>query len=77
MFSGLKCLISIPKEAINELRAYLTEEVGPCETRLSWYSDEFAAMADDAYQTIGKPTYNLDNAWSTFAIMSDTLETLF
>ena len=77
MFGGLKCFISIPKEAVNELRAHLTEEVGPRETHLSWYTDEFAAMADAAYQSIGKPTYNLDTAWSTFATMSDALETLF
>ena len=77
MFGGLKCLISIPKEATNELRAYLTEEVGSCETRLSWYVNEFAAMADTAYQSIGKLAYSLNTAWSTFSTMSDALETLF
>ena len=77
MFGGLKCHISIPKEAINELRSFLTEEVGPREARLSWYNSEFAEMADAAYQSIGKPAYDLDTAWSTFSAMSDTLETIF
>jgi hypothetical protein len=77
MFGGLKCLIPIPKETLNELRDYLTEEVGSRETRLSWYTNEFAAMADAAYQSIGKPAYSLDTAWSTFSAMSDVLETLF
>jgi hypothetical protein len=79
MFGGLNCLIPIPKEAIVELRAYLTEELegAPHETRLSWYTNEFAAMVEAAYQSIGKPEYSLDTAWSTFSTMSDTLETLF
>ena len=67
MFGGLKCLTPIPKEAIVELH----------ETRLSWYTDEFAVMVDAAYQSIGKPAYSLDTAWSTFATISDALETLF
>ena len=77
MFGGLRCLISVPKEAIDELRDQLTEEVGPREAHLSWYTDEFAAMAEAAYQSISKPAYSLDTAWSTFGAMSDTLETLF
>ena len=76
MFGGLKCHIPIPKETIDDLRTYLTEEVGPCEMHLAWYTNEFAAMADAAYQSIGKPAYNLDTAWSTFSDMSDALETL-
>jgi hypothetical protein len=52
MFGGLRCRIPIPKEAINELRSYLTEVVGPREAHLSWYTDTFAKMAQAAYQTI-------------------------
>jgi hypothetical protein len=77
MFGGLNCIIPIPKEAVNELRAYLTEEVGPRETHLSWYTDEFAATAEAAYQSIGCPAYTLDTAWVVFGAMSDALEALF
>lgn len=77
MFGGVKCLTPIPKEAIDELRTYLTEEVGSRETCLSWYTNEFAAMAAAAYQSIGKPAYSLDTAWPTFSAMSDALETMF
>ena len=77
MFRGLKCLIPVPKEAVDELRAYLTEEVGSRETRLSWYTNEFATTAEAVYQSIGKPAFSLDTAWSTFSTMSDALETFF
>jgi len=66
MFSGFKCLISIPKEAIDELHAFLTEEVGLRNTHISWYTDEFSVMAEAAYQSIGKPAYSLDTVWSTW-----------
>lgn len=77
MFGGLKCHIPVPKEAIDELRAHLTEEVGPREAHLSWYTESFAKMAQEAYQTIGEPAYTLDNAWSTFGALSNVLDTYF
>jgi len=43
----------VPKEAFDEIHDYLAEEVGPHEGHLSWYSHEFSASAQDAYQAIG------------------------
>jgi len=62
---GLKCLIPVPKEVF-----------GPHEGRLSWYSHEFSASAQDAYQAIGSPKISLNSAWDVFCAMSDVIEDL-
>jgi hypothetical protein len=71
---GLKCLIPVPKEALDEIRSYLTEEVGPREAHLSWYSYEFSASAQDAYEAVGSPEISLNTAWDVFYDISNILE---
>jgi len=54
MVGSLRCQVPFPKEAINELRAYLTEVVG-----LARLIYPFAKMAQvAAYQTIGELAYS-------------------
>jgi hypothetical protein len=69
-FGGLDCRIPIPKAAVDEMRRILAEEVGPRENHLSWFSAEFAALAENIYTQIGKPTLSLDTAWDVFQKMS-------
>ena len=77
MYGGLRCHVPIPKDVIDELCAYLTEEVGLHEAYLSWYTDKFNGMAEAAYQSIGKPACTLENVWSIFGAMSEVLEVSF
>lgn len=59
---------------MNELREILNEEVGPRERYSRWVSVEFEAEARSAYQAIGSPKITLDNSWTVFAHMSDSIE---
>lgn len=68
------CLIKIEKSSIDELRALLTEEVGPREQYLTWYSAHFAETAAEAYEELGSPELNLETAWDVFGDMSRALE---
>lgn len=72
-YGGLDCRIRIPQYAIDLLRGYLEEEVGPREEHMSWYSTEFRAAADEAHNALGGPKMTLENAWQIFATMSPIL----
>ncbi|KAJ6550296.1 hypothetical protein B0H19DRAFT_1211498 [Mycena capillaripes] len=54
-FGGLDCRIPILKAAVDDMRRMLAEEVGPREIHLSWFSAEFAVLAENIYAQIGKP----------------------
>ncbi|KAL0949272.1 hypothetical protein HGRIS_009350 [Hohenbuehelia grisea] len=71
---GINCLIPVPSEVLQELRAILTEEVGSRESFLTWVSNEFLCIAEAAHVALGLPSITLDNAWFTFRQMSDALE---
>ncbi|KAJ3542600.1 hypothetical protein NMY22_g3454 [Coprinellus aureogranulatus] len=66
-------LIEVEPHSIAELRAYLTEQVGPREEHLSWYSEDFANAAAEAYEDIGSPEITLESAWDVFQLMSEAL----
>ncbi|KAJ7837937.1 hypothetical protein B0H13DRAFT_2239812 [Mycena leptocephala] len=59
--------IQVPKEAIQEFRDALTEEVGPRESFLSWVSPEFDQLAKEI---------TLENAWDVFRDISAKMEAL-
>ncbi|KAJ3504245.1 hypothetical protein NMY22_g17986 [Coprinellus aureogranulatus] len=63
-------LVKVPKEAIEEYRRQLDEEVGTREEWLSWYTAEFAEIAEEAYEEIGSPEMDLDSAWEVFSLMA-------
>ncbi|KAJ7638088.1 hypothetical protein B0H17DRAFT_960876 [Mycena rosella] len=69
-FGGIDCRIHIPKEAVAEIRGYLTEEVGSRESHLGWpgVTAEFKATATAALAGIGGPTITLESAWNITAL---------
>ncbi|KAJ6556997.1 hypothetical protein DFH09DRAFT_1084343 [Mycena vulgaris] len=75
-FGGIDCRIHVPKEAIAELREYLTEEVGSRETHLGWpgVTPEFKAIVGGAWAGIGSPEMTMESAWNIFAQMSAVME---
>lgn len=72
-FLGVQCKISVPMEAVEEMRALVIEETGPRE---SWINSDFAKIADDTYAQIGSPVLTLENAWEAFTAMSDVIRRL-
>ncbi|KII92854.1 hypothetical protein PLICRDRAFT_104049 [Plicaturopsis crispa FD-325 SS-3] len=73
---GLDCRVRVPAEAIAELREQLVEEVGPRDSHLAWVTAEFAALAGEAYNSVGRPALNLDSAWDVFSAMSNVIQAL-
>lgn len=75
---GLDCRVRVPREAVEELREYLTEEVGSREKHLGWpgLTAKFDGMAQAAFEALGQPTLSLDSAWGIFAQMSTIVEDL-
>ncbi|KAJ7578597.1 hypothetical protein C8J56DRAFT_1165555 [Mycena floridula] len=74
LLAGKSCLISVPKEAVQDLRVLLMEEVGAKENFTRWVSDEFQALADAAYVEIGSPSITFDNSWDVFKLIAAYLE---
>ncbi|KAJ3498047.1 hypothetical protein NMY22_g19640 [Coprinellus aureogranulatus] len=68
-----KYLIKVPDSVLTDCRRYLTDEVGERSAHMSWYSEEFAASAQDAYVALGSPEITLENAWEVFNSMSAVL----
>ena len=66
LFCGIDCRIAVPKEAVEILRGYLDEEVGPREKHLAWVSETFDIAACQAYEAVGTPKITVHNAWSVF-----------
>ncbi|KAJ6507923.1 hypothetical protein C8R47DRAFT_62272 [Mycena vitilis] len=75
-FGGINCLIKVPPETVQDLRSFLTEEVGPRDEHLAWVSTEFAAIADAVHESLGHPKITLENSWSIFGLMSSGIEEL-
>ncbi|KAJ6460794.1 hypothetical protein C8R47DRAFT_1242082 [Mycena vitilis] len=75
-FGGIDCRIRVPKEAVAELREYLTEEVGSRESHLGWpgITPQFEADAEAAWAGIGKPVMSMESAWTVFSQMSAAME---
>ena len=63
----------MPPTVVQELGDYLTEEVGTRESHLNWVSDDFSAVADDVYQSIGTPHISFPSAWRVFKQMSGVI----
>ncbi|KAF7359598.1 hypothetical protein MVEN_00683600 [Mycena venus] len=76
LFGGINCFIKVPKETLADLRVFLTEEVGPRSEHLQWVDDEFAAIAEAVYESIGSPHITLANSWEIFRKMSAGIENL-
>ncbi|KAJ6543776.1 hypothetical protein DFH09DRAFT_1321960 [Mycena vulgaris] len=76
LFGGLDCGIRVPKEAIQELRDALTEEVGPRECFLTWVGPEFDQTATVVFGSLGISKITLENSWDVFAEMSRRIEPL-
>ena len=72
-FLGIQCKISVPPEAVQEMRGLVIDEAGPRE---NWISGDFSTIADDVFMQIGSPTLTLENAWEVFTAMSDVIHTL-
>ncbi|KAJ6464706.1 hypothetical protein DFH09DRAFT_1254597 [Mycena vulgaris] len=75
-YGGISCFIKVPQEMIKELRAFLTEEVGPREEHLRWVAEDFAAIAEEVHKSLGSPTITLENSWAIFKQMSVRMEEL-
>ncbi|KAJ6535294.1 hypothetical protein DFH09DRAFT_1249931 [Mycena vulgaris] len=75
-YGGISCFIKVPQEMIKELRAFLTEEVGPREEHLRWVAEDFAAIAEEVHKSLGSPTITLENSWVIFKQMSIRMEEL-
>lgn len=73
LFQGCKCRIRVPESAQAEMRNILTENVGPREAHLSWYSADFHLKALAAYETLGSPQLSLANAWEVFTELDNQL----
>ncbi|KAJ7036966.1 hypothetical protein C8F04DRAFT_1209932 [Mycena alexandri] len=68
-FGGLDCLIEVPQTAVDDLRSMMTEEVGPRDAHLSWFTADFDELAENIYEQIGKPPSTLETAWGVFEKM--------
>ncbi|KAK7001196.1 hypothetical protein R3P38DRAFT_3327246 [Favolaschia claudopus] len=71
-FGGIDCRISVPP-AVDDVRQMLTEEVGSRGSHLSWFTLEFAGLAEQVYLHIGKPTLSLETAWGVFQQMAQPI----
>ncbi|KAJ7599776.1 hypothetical protein C8J56DRAFT_999559 [Mycena floridula] len=69
LYGGLDCRVCVPQAAVDEMREYLTEEVGSRKEHLSWMSAEEQKMAEMLYARIGSPPITLENAWDVFSRM--------
>ncbi|KAJ7838410.1 hypothetical protein B0H13DRAFT_1911838 [Mycena leptocephala] len=76
LFGGIDCGIRVPKEAIQECRDALTEEVGPRESFLAWVSPEFDQLAKEVFQSLGVSEITVENSWGVFRDMSAKMEAL-
>jgi hypothetical protein len=74
LFGGISCFIKVPKETLTELRAFLTEEVGPREEHLRWVSEEFKVFAEVVHREVGSPKITIENSWKVFNEMSVYME---
>lgn len=75
LHGGLDCRIQVPDIAIEDLREYLTEEVGSRGSTLDWVTDEFSVFAKEVHGIIGAPKITFTNSWIIFAKMSAIMET--
>jgi len=76
VYGGLDCLIRVTPEAIQHLREYLEEEVGPRSAHLNWVSQDFAAIAANVHKSLGAPVVTFTNSWDVFLDMSYAIEML-
>lgn len=74
MFAGIPCKISVPREAVEEMRSILAEEVGPREQHLAWVTSEFSTQAGEVYAAIGSPTLTIETAWNVFASITQYIQ---
>ncbi|KAL0952299.1 hypothetical protein HGRIS_006588 [Hohenbuehelia grisea] len=76
LYGGINCLIPVPHDVLQELRAFLTEEVGPREIFMTWVPEEFATKAEEVHEALGLPPITLENAWGIFQRLSEGFETM-
>ncbi|KAJ7196270.1 hypothetical protein GGX14DRAFT_575083 [Mycena pura] len=76
LFGGIDCGIRVPKDAIQEFRDALSEEVGPRESYLAWVSPEFEQLAQDVFRSLDVAEITIQNSWDVFRDMSAKMEAL-
>ncbi|KAK7016477.1 hypothetical protein R3P38DRAFT_2541840 [Favolaschia claudopus] len=75
-FAGLDCRIRVPQAAVDELREYLTEDVGSRESHLRWpgLTVEVEQAIKTACEDVGSPEISVESAWNVFQNLSDVLD---
>ncbi|KAF7301184.1 hypothetical protein MIND_00682900 [Mycena indigotica] len=76
LFGGINCFIKVPVATVEDLRAALSDEVGPREQHLRWVSPEFEQFAQTVYESLGRPDLTLASSWDVFSQMSLEIERL-
>lgn len=76
-YGGRDCKVPVSKELLDKLRKILEDEVGPRDKFLSFFPAEFGTVADEAYQSIGRPNITLSTSWDVFCHMSSALEPVY
>lgn len=76
-YGGINCLVSVPLETVDELRAFLTEEVGPQEQYSRFFSSDFDTLAKEVYVSLGSPQISLSNIWDLFVRMDVLMDTSY
>ncbi|KAJ7707013.1 hypothetical protein B0H16DRAFT_1481792 [Mycena metata] len=78
---GFDCLIEVPQSAVNGLHNMMTEEVGPRDVHLSWFTAEFdelffaqiisrSKVRDESRKKVSRELYLEFNRMSTGLISS-------
>ncbi|KAK7058137.1 hypothetical protein R3P38DRAFT_3547593 [Favolaschia claudopus] len=75
-FAGVDCRIRVPQAAVDELREYLTEDVGPRDSHLRWpgLTLELEQTVQTAWEDIGSPKISMESAWDVFRMISNVLD---
>ncbi len=71
---GIDCLVPVPSSAIQTLRDYVTENVGPREDYFRWVDIDFQALANLVHAELGLPKLTFENSWDIFRVMAPRLE---
>lgn len=73
-YNGQRLSVPVEPEAIDELRNRLSVNR---EEAFRWVDDQFGALAEEVYTSIGSPSLSMQNGWLVFAQMSPQLEALY
>jgi len=74
LLGGINCLVRVPQAAIEDMRQFLTEEVGSKGTFNRFFPLEFDEVAMRVYKSVGSPVLSFTTAWRVFTAMSNVME---